>query len=112
MQILPIDITSLVAVILGISIILVPVIGLTARFALKPSVEALARLFEVRGLDDTVQILERRMELQEQQISSLETTVRRLAEATEFDRKLRSGQDDRLLPRESAVVSEPSTPTA
>ena len=40
MQIAPIDLTALVATILGISIVLVPVIGLTARFALAPTVEA------------------------------------------------------------------------
>ena len=48
MEVLPVDIVSLVAVILGISIVLVPVIGLTARFALKPVVEALARVVEER----------------------------------------------------------------
>lgn len=88
MQILPIDLTSLVATILGISIVLIPVIGITARFALKPTVEALSRLFEHRGLDDTVHILERRIELQEHQIEMLETTVRRLGEVTDFNREL------------------------
>ena len=84
MQILPIDLTALVAVILGISIVLVPVIGLTARFALKPTVEALGRFFEHKGLDESVHIMERRMALMEQQIESLDASVRRLAEVTEF----------------------------
>jgi hypothetical protein len=88
MQILPIDVTSLVAVILGISIVLVPVIGLTARFALKPAVEALAKLFENRQLDETVRILERRMELQEHQIESLQASVQQLSDARDFDRAL------------------------
>jgi hypothetical protein len=88
MQILPIDLTALVSVILGISIVLVPVIGLTARFALKPSVEALARLFENRNTSETVQLLERRLELQEQEIQSLLTTVRGLSEGREFERQL------------------------
>jgi hypothetical protein len=35
----PIDLTSLVAVFTGISIFLIPMIGLTARFALKPTVQ-------------------------------------------------------------------------
>ena len=66
MQITPIDLTELVATILGISIILIPVIGITARFALKPTVEAMSRFFDHKGLGENVQILERRMALQEQ----------------------------------------------
>ena len=83
MQILPIDLTALVATILGISIVLIPVIGLTARFALKPTVEALGRLLEHKGLDDTINILERRLELQEHLIDSLQATVQELAESTD-----------------------------
>lgn len=52
MQILPIDITALVATILGISIVLIPVLGLTARYALNPTVEALSRLFESRSSEE------------------------------------------------------------
>ena len=88
MQILPIDVVALVSVILGISIVLVPVIGLTARFALKPAVEALARVFEARELDESVKILERRVELQEHQIEALQDSVKQLAEARDFERQL------------------------
>ena len=95
MDVLPIDIVALVSVILGISIVLVPVIGLTARFALKPVVEALARVFESRSVDETVRILERRLELQEQQLEALQASVDKLSETQEFDRQLaapRSGE--------------------
>lgn len=88
MQIMPIDLTALVSAILGISIVLIPVIGLTARFALKPAVEALSKLFETRSQTETVQILERRIDLQEQQIEALQQAVRSLGEAKEFDRQL------------------------
>ncbi|HUF75044.1 MAG TPA: hypothetical protein VMM35_02140 [Longimicrobiales bacterium] len=88
MQILPIDVVALVSVILGISIVLVPVIGLTARFALKPAVEALARVFEARELDESVKILERRVELQEHQIEALQDSLKQLSEARDFDRQL------------------------
>jgi uncharacterized protein (DUF2164 family) len=91
MQILPVDLTSLVSVILGISIVLVPVIGLTARFALKPIVEAMGRSFQHKGLEETVQIMDRRMALMEQQIESMDSTVRRLADVAEFHRSLESG---------------------
>jgi hypothetical protein len=89
MQILPIDITSLVAVILGISVVLVPVIGLTARYALGPAVQALAKAFETKGMEESVRILERRMELQEQEIALLNQTVRSLADGRDFERQLR-----------------------
>ncbi len=91
MQMLPVDLTAVLAVFMGISIILVPVIGITARFALKPTAEALARLFEHRGMEDTVRILERRMALLEQQMESLEGSVRRLTEVSEFHQALDSG---------------------
>lgn len=91
MQILPIDVTSLVAVILGISVVLIPVVGLTARYALKPFVETLGRFFDHRELDENVQILERRMALLEQQIEAMDGTVRRLTEVTDFHRQLEAG---------------------
>lgn len=99
MQILPVDLVSLVATILGISIVLVPVLGLTARFALNPAVEALAKLFESRGHEEALSILERRVELQEQEIAMLHQTVRGLAEAQEFERRLAAPEDDTATPR-------------
>lgn len=88
MEVLPVDIVALVSAILGISIVLVPVIGLTARFALKPVVEALARVFESRSVDETVRILERRVELQEQQIEALQASLKQIGETQDFDRQL------------------------
>jgi hypothetical protein len=95
MEVQPVDLVALISTVLGISIVLVPVIGLTARFAFKPVVEALARVFESRSVDETVRILERRVELQEQQIEALQATVDKLSEAQDFDRQLaapRSGE--------------------
>jgi hypothetical protein len=88
MQMMPIDLTEVIAVVLGISIVLVPVIGLTARFALGPAVAALAQAFESRGADETLRIIERRMELQEQEIAMLTQTVHNLTEAQNFQRQL------------------------
>lgn len=92
MEVMPVDLTALLAVFMGISIVLVPVIGITARFALKPTVEALSRLFEHRGMEDTVAILERRMALLEQQMEAMDGSVKRLAEVAEFHQALRSGE--------------------
>jgi hypothetical protein len=77
---------------MGISIVLIPVIGLTARFALKPTVEALSRIFESRGADEGLQILERRIALLEQQVEAFEGSLSRLEEGAEFDRQLTSGE--------------------
>ena len=78
MEILPIDITAIVAVVMGMLVILIPIAGLTARFALKPLVESFARLFEVQNVQETLQMSERRMALMEQQIEGLEGEIRRL----------------------------------
>lgn len=91
MQVLPVDIVALVAVFMGISIVLIPVIGITARFALKPTVEALARLFEHKGLEDTVGVMERRMALLESQMESIDHSVKQISEAVDFHRALASG---------------------
>ena len=87
-EILPIDLTALLAVFMGISIVLIPVLGITARFALKPTVEALSRFFDKKGSDEAVSILERRMALIGQQVESIDTNVQRLVETAEFDRNL------------------------
>ena len=102
-EILPIDLTALLSVFMGVSIVLIPVIGLTARFALKPTVEALSRFFEKKGSDEAISILERRMALIEQQVESIDLNVQRLVDTTEFDRKLEAPT------RSPAQVSGPSS---
>ncbi len=91
MPVAPIDIVSLVAVMMGISVVLIPVIGLTARFALKPTVEALGRFFESKGSEEIVRILERRVALLEQQVEHLEGAQARLEDISEFNKQLGSG---------------------
>jgi hypothetical protein len=91
MEVMPIDIVSVIGVIGGLSIVLIPIIGLTARFALKPTVEALSRVFEGKSRDDSVQLLERRIALIEQQMDVMESSMQRLAEVTDFNTQLRAG---------------------
>lgn len=100
MQILPVDLVALVGTILGISIVLIPVAGLTLRFALKPAITALTRFFDHQGIEESVRMLERRIEFQERQIQSLETTIRRIGDESEFDRKL-------LESKEGAAAANP-----
>lgn len=90
MQVLPIDLTAIVGTIMALSVVVIPVIGLTARFALKPTVEALSRFFEGRGQEESTRILERRIALLEQQVDVLEGGLRRVEEVSEFDHRLRA----------------------
>jgi hypothetical protein len=89
MEVLPIDLTAIIAVIMVFSIVLIPIIGLTARFALKPTVEALAKIFEKQGTDEGLRILERRIALLETELDTLQTGMQRLEEVSSFDRQLR-----------------------
>jgi hypothetical protein len=88
MPVAPIDVVSLVATIMGISVVLIPVIGLTARFALKPTVEALGKFLEGKSSEQVVGILERRVALLEQQVESMESAVQRVEAVAEFHRQL------------------------
>jgi hypothetical protein len=93
MPVEPINLTAVISVIMGISIVLIPVIGLTARFALKPTVEALSRVFESRGTNESLQIVERRLALMETQMETLESSVHRIQEMSRFDAELKAGAD-------------------
>jgi sensor histidine kinase YesM len=93
MDVMPVDITEIVAIIMGMSVVLIPVAGITARFALKPLVESLIRVFEVKGMEETLAITERRMALMEQQMEALEQQVHHLEETKRFDRRLEAGSE-------------------
>ena len=98
-----INLIGLLATFMALSVVLIPVIGLTARFALKPTVEALSRFFDRKGSDEVISILERRMELMELQLESIESSVERLADTAEFDQKLAAP------PEGSAQIAESSS---
>lgn len=86
-------VVGLVAVVMGSLIILIPLAGLTARFALKPFMGSFNRFMEQKTTDETVRILERRLNLVEQQLQQIEQGVERIEEAQTFDRRLRSGTE-------------------
>ena len=98
MQVLPIDLTAVVAVILGSLMFLIPIAGITARFALKPLVDSMARFFDTRTMEDAMAINERRVALLESQVESLEHTVDQLRAAQSFDRELGRGPEPGRLP--------------
>ena len=73
MELRPVDLPELVAVVMGTSIVLIPVLAFAARFAFKPLAEALGRLWLARDgsperadrlafLEKRLAMLERRLE--------------------------------------------------
>lgn len=93
--VLPIDVTGIILGIMGISIVLIPVIGFTARYALKPFVEALGQYLNQKDTAETVKILERRVALLEHQLEALEHEVEEIDEVSRFHRELEAGSPDR-----------------
>jgi hypothetical protein len=90
--VMPIDVTAVVAVVMGLMVVLIPIAGLTARFALKPIAEAVARMRSGQGAGRELAVMEQRVALLEQQLSNLETDVRKIEEVADFDRQLESGE--------------------
>jgi hypothetical protein len=88
MEVMPIELTGLIGTIGGILIVLIPVAGLTARFALKPIVEAITRVREAQGGNRETAILEKRVALLEQQLHNIEGNLDRLVEDSDFRRQL------------------------
>ncbi len=89
------DIVAVIAVTGGLLTVLIPIAGLTARIALKPIVESVARLRELQGTGGAssgdIRLLDQRLSLLEQQLQTMEGTMKHLSEAREFDRQLASG---------------------
>ena len=90
---LPIDITGIIAVAGGLMVVLIPIAGLTARFALKPIAEAVARIRESQSSNRELQLVEQRLALMEQQLSNLETDIREIEEKSRFDRQLAAPEE-------------------
>jgi len=70
-EFLPVDMTQLVAVVLGCMIPLIFVVGLTMRFAAKPLVEALGKLRENGAPARELEVLSRRVLELEQEVLRL-----------------------------------------
>ncbi len=83
---------ALLIPILGILMLMIPVAGFTARFALKPIVEAIARFREMQGGSSAgeIRVLEQRVALLEQQLQGVEGSLQHLQEVKRFERELAS----------------------
>ena len=67
-------------------------LAITARFAVRPIVEAIARLRELSSPQPNPTQLESRIAGVEQELRQLQAGFERLATAVEFDEQLRGGQ--------------------
>lgn len=95
------NITGLVAVLLGTAIVLIPVLALSARFALKPVIEAIIRLRQSQGAAQDSAVQDRRISLLEAEVQNLQQAIHSLTEAEDFRRRLGSST--------GAASDEPST---
>ena len=101
-------IVSALAVFLGMLVVLIPITGLTARLALKPVMEALGQYREGQGDRQMQQLLERRVSLMEEQMHSMDRSLRELVEASDFHRELESPRPRAAaLPLPTAEVQVP-----
>ena len=78
------------ALIAGV-LLLIPLGGLTLRFALKPMVDSIARLMEAKNGANAVDLVDKRVALLEQELQLLRGEMRQLNDRSEFY--------DRLLER-------------
>lgn len=103
-------IVSALAIFLGMMVVLIPITGLTARFALRPLMEAFRSYRQLQGENQAQELLERRMALMEEQLHSMERSMRELMEESEFRRDLESGKRTAALPLPGAAA--PAQPQA
>lgn len=100
------EVDSIIKLMIVFSVIMLPMLGLTARFALKPIVDAILRLRESGMLpgDGTsslaAEVRQMRAELHHlhEDVGQVRGEVARLGEAERFDLALRGGQAAARLP--------------
>lgn len=85
---MPVDWVALTAVVMGTLTVLIPIAGLTLRFALKPVTEAMIAFKGSQGATQEVRLLEKRIAYLEQQNSHLESEMERLTEVVDFHDRL------------------------
>ena len=103
-------IISGLAIFLGLLVVLIPITGLTARFALKPVMEALGKYRESQSDRQMQALLERRVALMEEQLHGMDRSLRELVDESDFRRELETAGK----PRAAALplpVAEPEPQT-
>ena len=82
------DLEELIAISGAFLCVLIPIAGLTARFALKPLIETVAKVMQARQGNEAMQLVERRMAALEQEMVLMRTELQQIGEGKEFYRKL------------------------
>ncbi len=78
----------IVAIVMGMLTVLIPITGLTLRFALKPIAESVAKMRQAEGAGRELSLVVQRVALLEQQIAGMDTSIERLVEADDFRTRL------------------------
>lgn len=82
------------AILMSGLVVLIPVAGLTLRFALKPMVDSIARLLEVRNGAASgaasVELVDKRVQLLEQELHAVRAEMQSLTDRTDFYERLAS----------------------
>lgn len=79
---------GVLAVLLGGITVLVPVIGLTLRFALRPVLETWGRMRSMPAPEGQTELLGRQVALLESELQQVQHAVQGLVEAQDFQRRL------------------------
>ncbi len=78
----------ILGILVGGAVVLTPILALSARYALKPALEAFAHYKETQAGNGGAILQDRRIELLEAELQALQSTVQRIAEADDFQRRL------------------------
>ena len=92
--VLPIDLTEVIAVTMGTLMFIIPIAAFSLRYAIKPVAEALAKMRESTLTNETIQMLERRVTLLEQEtmaVAEVRKELRDVRQAIDFERQLGKG---------------------
>lgn len=81
-------VAAVLAVIFAGIIILVPVLALTIRFALRPVIDSWTRLKQSPQSEQERSLLARRLDLLEAELQQVQHSVKEIAEAQDFQRQL------------------------
>lgn len=79
---------DIIAILMIGLIVFVPVAGVTMRLALKPLIDSVIRVAEMRRSTQEVALLEKRLALVEQELASVRGEVREVSAQAEFYRRL------------------------
>ena len=71
MEILQVDVTKIISIWMGGLILLIPLIGLSARIGIKPILDSVARMREARNTGESMEDLELRFSRVEMQLQHL-----------------------------------------